>query len=211
MELLQIGDIFDEGVASNLEQCRLACEHQSKLFVYEQIKQTSHISKDEVKLFRKGLKKELWLDQADSVTTRELKRQEQLDYYYHRETKREQLRREYGGADRSFLERELVNEGLPPIDKDEDLLTEEELVMSFILTQIEMEASLTDDYNSILDASKTMAIELQAAIKEFDITEKKVKSMSSNPLQCLVNDSSVSQSYRISRKMAVGSISIVRL
>jgi hypothetical protein len=74
-----------------------------------------------------------------------------------------------------YVEQELCSQGYLPIDNDEDMLTEEELVMSFLLTQIEMEASLEADYNSILEASKSMAIELQTSIKEFDTTEKKVR------------------------------------
>jgi hypothetical protein len=174
MELTQIGDIFDEGVSSNLDQCRLACEHQAKLFVYEQIKQTSHIQRLEMIAFRKGLKKELRNDTFDAIHSREGKRLEQLDYYVYREKKREEIRREYKDNSSRFLEEELLQMGIPAIEQDDDMLTEEELAMSFLLTQIEMEKSLFNDYESILDASKTMAIELQNNIKEFDQTEKSV-------------------------------------
>jgi len=73
----------------------------------------------------------------------------------------------------SYIEQEAVIQGYPAIEKDDDLLTEEELTMSFILTQLEMEQSLRQDYESILEASRSMALELQVGIQEFDSTEKK--------------------------------------
>jgi hypothetical protein len=180
----------------------LACEHAAKLFVYDQIKLTGHIKTKELRAFRVALAAELDHDSFDAIHVRELKRLEQLDYYRDREIRREQIRREIKGnasschclpspsihrlsvaclsvclvtAPSMYVEQELCSQGYLPIDKDDDMLTEEELAMSFLLTQIEMEASLEADYSSILEASKSMAIELQTSIKEFDATEKKVR------------------------------------
>ena len=54
------------------------------------------------------------------------------------------------------------------------MVPEEEFVMSFLLTQTEMELSLAGDYESITEATKTMALELQQGIIGFDSNEKKV-------------------------------------
>jgi hypothetical protein len=117
---------------------------------------------------------ELRKDTFGTLQARQVKRKEQLEYYNHRETKKEEICREYHERNPRILEEEVNRTGLLPIEPEEDMLTEEELAMSFLLTQVEMEASLENDYHSILDASKSMAIELQASIKEFDNTEKKV-------------------------------------
>ena len=64
--------------------------------------------------------------------------------------------------------------GFPKIEPEREMAPEEEMVMSYLLTQIEMELSLADDYDSISEATKTMAIELQTEIKAFDQKEKEV-------------------------------------
>jgi len=171
-ELYQIGDIYDEGIAANLDQCKLACEHQAKLFVYDQLKLTNHTKKSEMKQLRKSILHELNQDTLEHQDSREKIRILQFDYYRDRQKKKEALYREYHVVDR-ILEEDLINQGYPPISKDEDVLTEEELTMSFMITQVEMEVSLLNDYNSILDASKAMANELQEKMEEFDSLEKK--------------------------------------
>jgi hypothetical protein len=80
----------------------------------------------------------------------------------------------YNQEAETFLEQELITMGYPPIETKDDMLTEEELVMSFLLTQIEMEVSLRADYESILEATKNMTLEIQTEIDVFDQKEKKV-------------------------------------
>ncbi len=181
-ELSQIGEIYDEGILSNLEQCKLVCEHNSKLFVKDQLKQTAHIERVELKLFRIALRKEFIGDTLESEYMRDSKRSEQLVYYYDREKYKEQLRRELypqsmgmNETVNKYLEEELVNNYQSyPLDKMDDMLTEEELAMSYMLTQLEMENSLQQDYGSIILATKSMANELQETINDFDETEKSV-------------------------------------
>lgn len=151
----------------------MACEHHSKLFVYDQLKLTSHIRKTELKALRSSVGEELSRDTFDHQRSREQLRNSQLQYYEERQRKKEALYREYKVADR-ILEEELTNQGIPPIPRDEDVLTEEELAMSYILSQVEMETILSDDYSSIVDATKNMANELQQKISEFDALEKNV-------------------------------------
>ena len=49
---------------------------------------------------------------------------------------------------------------------------EEEIVMSFMLTQVEMEASLANDYDSISEATRKIAKDLQEDILTYDAKEK---------------------------------------
>ena len=72
------------------------------------------------------------------------------------------------------LAAELRDAGFPAIEPEHLCVPEEEFVMSYMLTQIEMELSLKNDYDSITEATKNMVMELQAGIKDFDETEKKV-------------------------------------
>ena len=81
---------------------------------------------------------------------------------------------EYGGWS-DTIEAELYSLGFPAIPIEKEFPTEEEFVMSFLLTQVEMEISLAADYDSITDATKTMAIELQQGIISFDSMEKNVQ------------------------------------
>jgi hypothetical protein len=61
-ELLQVGHIYDEGVASNLEQCRLACDHQAKLFAYDQLKFAAEVKRVAMKQLRTAVIGELMTD-----------------------------------------------------------------------------------------------------------------------------------------------------
>lgn len=46
--------------------------------------------------------------------------------------------------------------------------------MSYLLTQIEMESSLQEDYQSIIQATKNMSNELLKSITEFEEKERAV-------------------------------------
>ncbi len=174
-ELAQVGDIYDEGVAANLDQCRLACEHNAKVFAYDQLKAAAALKKQELKLLRRSVHEVLLSDPIEAQHARDAIRDEQLQYYHARETQREQVRRDMGGAGwHKTIEAEVVAAGFPPIPLEQEVPPEEEGVMSFLLTHLEMEASLTGDYDSITEASKSLALELQAGIREFDVVEKKV-------------------------------------
>ena len=86
-ELLQVGHIYDEGVAANLEQvractvtiyctlsksylisfisfcqCRLACDHQAKLFAYDQLKFSAEVKRVAMKQLRAAVISELMTD-----------------------------------------------------------------------------------------------------------------------------------------------------
>ena len=76
-----------------------------------------------------------------------------------------------------FSSDELRDAGFPAIEPEHLCVPEEEFVMSYMLTQIEMELSLKNDYDSITEATKNMVMELQAGIKDFDETEKRVRSV----------------------------------
>lgn len=162
-ELLQIGEVYDEGsksdilievnvycvgVASNLEQCRLACEHNAKVFAYDQLKATAALRKIELSKLKVALRKELRKDSKEAEEARAVQRREMLKYYREREIKREQVRRELGGPGWwKTIEAEVVAAGFPAIDQVTEPVPEEESVMSYMLTHLEMDASLSSDYD----------------------------------------------------------------
>eukprot|EP01038_Epipyxis_sp_PR26KG_P008891 gene8891-11991_t len=170
-ELNQVGDIFDEGLSANLEQCRLACEHTAKVFAYDQLKYANEIKKVEMVKLRKALRPVLKNDTLEEQEARARLREEHVALYRAREIKKQQLRKELDGWP-AIIEAELVEQGFPKIEPEREMAPEEEMVMSYLLTQIEMEMSLGADYESIVEATKTMAIELQSEIKTFDDKEK---------------------------------------
>eukprot|EP00981_Chlorochromonas_danica_P005459 scaffold1091_cov164-Ochromonas_danica.AAC.82 len=185
-ELQQVGDIFDEGMTNNLQQCRMACEHAIKVFAYDQLKQVAHIKADDLGLLRKDLRKHLRSDRLEIQAARENLRRTQYDQWLTYATAKYKLLLEYNGSkpyddndifdtrykSMTFIEEELAAAGYVKLSKEEDLLTEEELVMSYLLTQLEMEESLSNDYDSILTATQKMAQELLQSVADFDVSEK---------------------------------------
>lgn len=172
-ELLQVGNIYDEGVSSNLEQCRLACEHNAKLFVYDQLKQAGQVKKNEMRALRNALHRQLRADTHEQEAARAKLLVEHRAYNMERNKRKAALHRElFGWGD--TIEAELREMGYPPIDPELEAVPEEEAVMSFMLTQIEMELSLAGDYDSIQEATRSMAIELNQSIQDLDETEKSV-------------------------------------
>lgn len=170
-ELMQVGDIYDEGVASNLEQCKIACEHNAKVFIYDQLKIISKIKHVELRAIRNAIHRNLRSDTFEEQDRRKQLCHEHDQYNKQRDIKRAELHRLLGGWDKT-IEVELKEAGYPMIEKEFEAVPEEEYVMSYMLTQIEMEISLSNDYDSITMATKSMAEELQNGIKDFDDIEK---------------------------------------
>lgn len=151
----------------------MACDHNVKLFAYDQLKVTSEVKIYELKLLRKALSDELKADTIEAQQARSQRRREQHKFNKERHEKKMNLLNELGGWNEA-IEAELEDLGYPRISPEEEILAEEEYVMSYMLIQIEMESSLESDYDSIIEASKSMTIDLQNGIKEFDHTEKRV-------------------------------------
>ena len=70
------------------------------------------------------------------------------------------------------IESELQALGLEEVPEQHVMRDEEEIVMSFMLTQVEMEASLANDYDSISEATRKIAKDLQEDILTYDAKEK---------------------------------------
>ena len=172
-ELMQVGDIYDEGVAANLEQCHMACEHSVKLFAYDQLKVASKVKAVELRAMRNAIHRTLRSDTKEEERARAALCADHAAYNHSREQKRAQLQRELTGWN-SAIEAELRDAGFPPIEPEHLAVPEEEFVMSYMLTQVEMELSLKTDYDSVAEATKSMTMEIQQGIREFDETEKKV-------------------------------------
>lgn len=77
LELRQVGDIYDESIATNLEQCRMLCEHQIKLMKYDQSKVIQETLNSELPHIRQGLSTIL---QSDTI---EAENQRANDRYYY--------------------------------------------------------------------------------------------------------------------------------
>lgn len=185
-------------------QCRLACDHQAKLFAYDQLKFSAEVKRVAMKQLRAAVISELMTDTCNALKLnpplfspcggpiqylsapltvvvcaveaeqrRARTREEQRQYLQERERRKQLLRAEYGDWS-DTVEAELYSQGYPALPVEKEVVPEEEFVMSFLLTQTEMELSLAGDYDSIMEATKTMALELQQGIIGFDSTEKKV-------------------------------------
>lgn len=71
-----------------------------------------------------------------------------------------------------MIEPELEKLGLTPINPDSILLSEEELVMSFMVRQVEMRVTLEDDYNNLVTTTETMSQKLIEGIQLYNSDEK---------------------------------------
>jgi len=165
-ELLQVGDIFDESCVSNLEQCRLGCEHLSKVFAYDQAKSIADIEATELKKLRRNFRTNLFRgaeSTAEAHKAREHARSKQAEHAERRAAKRALLMKELKSRG-ELVEAELKEMGLSALDSAKLIRPEEEMVMSYMLTQVEMEAALQGDYESVLAATKKMAGELAEEI-----------------------------------------------
>jgi hypothetical protein len=152
----------------------MACEHNVKLFAYDQLKIATKVKAVEMRAMRNALHRTLRADTHEEERSRAALCADHAAYNRARNEKRLQLQRELNGWGK-VIEDELRDAGFPPIEPEHLAVPEEEAVMSYMLTQIEMELSLKVDYDSIAEATKSMTMEMQQGIKEFDETEKKVR------------------------------------
>jgi hypothetical protein len=151
----------------------MACEHTVKLFAYDQLKVATKVKGAELRAMRNALHRALRADTPEEERSRAALCADHAAYNRARNAKRQQLQRELGGWG-AVIEAELAEAGYPPIAPEDLAVPEEEFVMSYMLTQIEMELSLRTDYDSVSEATKAMTMEMQQGIREFDETEKKV-------------------------------------
>jgi len=71
-----------------------------------------------------------------------------------------------------MIEPELEKLGLTPISPDSILLSEEELVMSFMVRQVEMRVTLENDYDNLVTTTETMTKKLIEGIQLYNSDEK---------------------------------------
>jgi len=173
-ELLQVGNIYDDSLDANLEQCRMACEHNAKVFAYDQAQSVTAVKKKEMIELREAHHKVLFFGAEASrfaEDAREITRKKQRKQLNDREIKKAQLQIDLANFPDS-IEAELADLGLEDIPRKNLMRNEEEMVMSFILTQLEMESALAIDYDSISEATRKIAHDLQEDILTFDVKEK---------------------------------------
>lgn len=173
-ELLQVGNIYDDSLDANLEQCRMACEHNAKVFAYDQAQSVTEVKKREMKELRVAQHKVLFYGAEGSQPAedaREITRKKQRKQLNDREIKKAQLQIDLANFPDS-IEAELKELDLEDIPRKDLMRNEEEIVMSFMLTQLEMESALAIDYDSISEATRKIAHDLQEDILTFDVKEK---------------------------------------
>lgn len=191
----------------------MACEHTVKLFAYDQLKIATKVKAVELRALRNSLHRCLRADTLEEERARAALCADHAAYNRAREAKRQQLQRELAGWG-TAVEAELRDAGFPPIEPELLAVPEEEFTMSYMLTQVEMEASLRNDYDSIAEATKAMTMELQQGIRDFDETEKKVLSapVSSDAWRVLVSlmCGCVWSAHREWRRTAAGTTSTGR-
>jgi hypothetical protein len=153
----------------------MTCEHNAKLFAYDQLKIAGRAKHVEMRAMRNAVHRTLRADTFEEEESRKQVCEEHsiIYYYRNRALKKRAIEKELGGWSRT-IEAELAEAGFPAIAPELIGVPEEEHVMSYMLTQIEMELSLGNDFDSITDATKNMAMELQQGVREFDDTEKQV-------------------------------------
>lgn len=151
----------------------MECETNAKTFAYDQLKFAKEVRRVELKKLRKALRRGLRSDTLEAEESRTNLRVKEFHVWREREEQRQLLLPDYEGYEQ-ILDDELVNRGYPVIVEAEQLAPEVDMTMSYLLTQVEMENSLATDYGSIVDATKSMAVELQAGIEAFDEKEKTV-------------------------------------
>jgi hypothetical protein len=151
----------------------MACEHNVKLFAYDQLKVATKLKQVELRAMRNAVHRTLRADTKEEERSRAALCADHAAYNRSREAKRAQLQRELSGWGR-VIEDELREAGFPAIEPEHLAVPEEESVMSYMLTQLEMELSLKNDYDSVAEATKSMTMEMQQGIREFDETEKRV-------------------------------------
>jgi len=173
-ELLQVGNIYDDSLDANLEQCRMACEHNAKVFAYDQAQSVTEVKKKEMLELRRAHHKVLCFGAEASQfaeDAREITRKRQRKQLDDREIKKAQLQIDLANYPDS-IEAELTELGLEDIPRKDLIRNEEEMVLSFMLTQLEMESALAIDYDSISEATRKIAHDLQEDILTFDVKEK---------------------------------------
>ena len=107
----------------------------------------------------------------EAEAARQRLREAQRAHAQKREAKRALLMHELSGRS-ELVEAELKDLGLLAPDPKARIRDEEEMVMSYLLTQVEMEAALGGDYASVMDATKTLARDVSADIAKFDEQER---------------------------------------
>ena len=97
LELVQVGNIFADSVDSNLEQCRMNCEHNVKLFSYDQTKKAKSMKALETKLLEVHLRIYLLNDTLFAEHERVTAYNSQQLHIQERETKLQEFSAFYQG------------------------------------------------------------------------------------------------------------------
>lgn len=107
----------------------------------------------------------------EAEAARQRLREAQRAHARKREAKRALLMQELSGR-AELVEAELKDLGLTAPDPKARIRDEEEMIMSYLLTQVEMEAALSGDYASVMDATKTLARDVSGDVAKFDEQER---------------------------------------
>lgn len=148
------------------------CEHNIKLFSYDQVKKAKSMKALEAKVLETHLRIYFLNDTLFSEHERFTAYSTQQLYLNERESKLQEYTGFYQGGWEHMIEPELEKLGLTPIKSEDLLFSEEELVMSFMVRQVEMRVTLENDYDNLVTTTETMAGKLMEGIQLYNADEK---------------------------------------
>lgn len=173
-EMTSVGFVYDEGIAANRQQCRLVSDHDNKVFCHNLLKLASDTKRMELNhVRREGIRALVKDDSIEAQMQREDLRQQQLAYYEARENRKLDMCKERGGWSRE-VDKELDTMGMVSIDPKDEVVPEEEFVMSFILSQVELESTVASNYDLLIKETKSKAMEMSREISDFEQMEVKM-------------------------------------
>lgn len=172
-ELTEVGNIYDQSVSANLEQVVFNCADYRHSFVTENLNSVSSVKATEISRLRWSLHDALRSDHIKAEKARDKVRQRQAKQLNDRELKRKELLMKNPSVWGEVLESQLERAGHKLLDPSQLMKPEEEIVMSYMLRQIEMEFALNEDYDSVIATATKLGQSLEIGTGIFIDDERK--------------------------------------
>lgn len=165
-ELDQAGVHFDEAVELNLKDCIDSIHEEIELFKFNQLDFVNPLKESELNIMRNSCHRTICLDTLEGEGARDNVRDLQLQHHYQREHNRRILMHKHNFIN-ADVEAELLAMDLGPTDPNQEVRPEEEIVMSYMLRQIEMEIGIEKSYDLIDTFTKKKTAELLQSLVLF--------------------------------------------
>jgi hypothetical protein len=170
-ELDQAGVHYDEAVEKNLKDCIDSIHVEIELFKFKQLDFVDPLKESELDLMRTSCHRTICLDTLEGEGARNNVRDLQTQHFYQRQHNRRDLMQKYNFID-ADVEAELLQMDLGPQDPNLEVRPEEEVVMSYMIRQIEMESGIETSYNLIDTFTKKKTAELLQSLVLFADLQK---------------------------------------